>query len=138
METSPIVQWPENLSVGIKEIDDQHKHFIGIVNKLHESVEKGDVTDELDKIFVELNDYAAFHFETEEKYFEKFHYPKANEHIDEHRKLLEELKRLNEQYAIRDLRVFYDIICYLKGWQENHLETWDHEYSTYFKKKGYI
>lgn len=72
MNTSEVVQWSEKLSVGIKEIDDQHKHFIGIVNKLHESVEKGDVTDELDKIFVELNDYAAFHFETEEKYFENF------------------------------------------------------------------
>ena len=35
-----MISWTENLSVGIKEIDDQHKKFLELVNKLHTAVKE--------------------------------------------------------------------------------------------------
>ncbi|MGV8176404.1 MAG: bacteriohemerythrin [Candidatus Bilamarchaeaceae archaeon] len=84
------VSWSEDLSVGIKEIDNQHKHFIGELNSAHSLCSSGNR--DLKKargIAADIMDYAREHFTTEESYFRKHDYPYAKEHEAEHAKLLE-------------------------------------------------
>jgi hemerythrin len=34
----PLVSWSDELSVGIEEIDEQHRQFINIMNELHSAI----------------------------------------------------------------------------------------------------
>lgn len=35
------VEWSNELSTGIEEIDDQHKVLVGLLNEIHEAIQQG-------------------------------------------------------------------------------------------------
>jgi hemerythrin len=35
----PIIEWADALSVNVKEIDDQHKRLIDLINNLHDAMQ---------------------------------------------------------------------------------------------------
>jgi len=131
------IEWSSALSMGIKDIDAQHKHFIGIINKTKEAVDAGATREAQKKVLDDLIGYARYHFETEEKYFEKFKYPYAQEHINEHAKLLAQVIVFYDQFESGE-NVSLELLSFLKAWLADHLKKHDRKYSDYFKKKGLI
>ncbi|HTX86578.1 MAG TPA: hemerythrin domain-containing protein, partial [Candidatus Nanoarchaeia archaeon] len=78
----PEIKWEDKFSVGVKELDEQHKKIIEIINRLTAMDSAADFSgEEILKILRELNDYAHYHFTNEEIYFREFDYPKAESHI---------------------------------------------------------
>jgi hemerythrin len=73
------IKWDESYVVGVGVIDEQHKHFVGLLNNLYESLESKH-TENVQVIIQDLTDYADHHFKTEEDYFDKLHYPDAEIH----------------------------------------------------------
>mgnify|MGYP000867218199 FL=1 len=67
----PLVEWKSEFSLGISEIDEQHKKILAIINKLYDLFSNKEHQDiaEIERIIKELADYAVYHFQTEEKYF---------------------------------------------------------------------
>ena len=64
------LEWNDIYSVNIKEIDSQHKNLFSLINKVQFSdKDKPNTKEEINKILDEMNDYAIYHFDTEEKYF---------------------------------------------------------------------
>jgi len=45
-------------------------------------------------IFDDLENYAKYHFLTEKKYFDEFHYANSKEHKDEHVKFAQEISKI--------------------------------------------
>ncbi len=88
------LSWNESMSVNIEEIDNQHKEFIGIINTLFEAMKVAKGYEVLDDVLNKLVDYAHYHFNTEEKYFEKFEYSDSQLHKDEHKNFLTRLLNL--------------------------------------------
>jgi hemerythrin len=130
------INWNESLSVCIKEIDKQHKHFIEIINqayKAHFEKNKNLMNDTLN----DLIEFARIHFSTEENYFKKWDYPFAEEHMEEHEKLLLKVLEFKEKFDSGkcDCDKFLE---FLKDWLENHLMTNDKKYFKYFHEKGFI
>src|SRR5690554_2210683 len=77
--------WSEEYSVGVALINDQHKHFFEIANKIVDLVLKENVSQEaILKAAVELGDYAFYHMNTEEEYFKEFNYEEAEPHVNAH------------------------------------------------------
>jgi hemerythrin len=76
------VSWSDELSVGIEEIDDQHKQFIDMINELHVAMKSGKAASTLPIILTKLSDYAVFHFSYEEKVLQSYNYPEINAHND--------------------------------------------------------
>ena len=64
-----LLHWKQEYSVNIKEIDQQHRKLFDLINLLYDSSLLNEKEDILEKIFVELKDYAFVHFKDEEKYF---------------------------------------------------------------------
>lgn len=130
------VSWSEDLSVGIREIDNQHKHFIGELNRAHSLCSSRDPDlKTIRGIAIGVMDYAREHFTTEESYFKKHDYPYAKEHEAEHAKLLE---RSIEFYDRLDSGedVSMEFLEFLKEWLEDHLKTHDMKYARYFRQIG--
>lgn len=129
--------WNDTYSVGVKEIDDQHKKIFTIINSRFDLMKNADNDEKLKAILKELSDYASYHFATEEQYFMQFSYDKTIEHIahhDAYKKAMQEftLKLTNENKLV----VAYALMDYLVGWWINHVTGADQEYKDCFAKHG--
>ena len=56
-----LLTWSPMFSVGVKEIDDQHKKLIDLANRLNDQMAAGKGKEILDKIFQELVAYTVSH-----------------------------------------------------------------------------
>ncbi len=103
MENHPL-QWTEELSVQVKEIDEQHKKLLGIFFSLFEAINKHKTKEELSGILKELIAYSSYHFATEEKYFHKFKYEFADEHIKQHQTFREKMLEFEKNMKTKKWR----------------------------------
>lgn len=130
------IKWDKSLEVGIKEIDDQHKTFISYLNEAADfaSPSKPNVK-KLGELIPKILDYSRYHFETEEKYFRRYDYPYAEEHMEDHAKLIQSSAGFYDRFNSGE-DVAKDLLIFLKDWLETHLKTHDMKYSRFFKKIG--
>ena len=130
--------WNKSLLMGIEEIDEQHKELIGLINKVH-SYYPGNKIAEIESLIDRLIEFARIHFSTEEKYFEKWNYPYADEHMVEHEKILLKILQFKAKSEKYSKELLNEILKFLKDeWFENHLKKHDRKYSNYFKLHGFI
>ncbi len=104
------MEWSENLSVGIKEIDEQHKKLVSQINALHDGMRSGQGKDTLEKTLGELADYSQYHFKTEEKYMEKFGYPDFEKHREEHDAFVVKVADFQNAYSSGKLGLSIDVM----------------------------
>ncbi len=67
--------WTTDLSVGVKQFDDEHKELINIINMLNTAIISDDPKSHLEKILSNLAKYTRNHFSHEEELMEKHGYP---------------------------------------------------------------
>ena len=128
------VKWDDNYKIGVKAIDKQHRHFIGLINDVYECLESKN-TQKLQGVIKDLTDYARHHFQTEEDYFDKFHYIDAEVHKAAHRELMEKV----EAFATRhdDPKALgFDLLYFLEKWLLVHFRGMDKKYVETFKQNG--
>ena len=89
--------WTEDLSVNVKEIDEQHSKLIDFINAAEEKLESKDF-DSFSDLLQELTEHSNNHFETEEKYFHDFDFEGADNHIKEHTKIKVKLSEYIDKY----------------------------------------
>ena len=130
------LQWDEKYSVGIKEIDDQHKRFIEIMGSLYAAVYAGEDREKLAEILLNLANYKDNHFETEEKYFDLYHYENAEEHKAEHQKLRDKVAEFYTQFKEGTVDVTAELMDFLENWLVDHIAYQDQKYVECFKKNG--
>jgi len=127
-----LIAWSEKLSTGIPSIDAQHKHFISLLNKADDLVKKKKIK-ELNKELPEVLNYARTHFSTEEEIFDKTRYPFANEHKEEHLKLIAKAIYFYDK-SVKGEDIGKEFMLFLKDWLENHLKKHDFKYAKYFRE----
>jgi len=132
--------WTDEYSLGIAIIDDQHKHFFEIVNKIYALLEKeSNNREEMLKVVNELVDYAYMHLSTEEKYFNQFSYSDIANHMKYHmsfrEKSAEYLERIKKEGE--DLpKLLLEIDDFSKNWLSHHILVADKMYASFFKSHG--
>lgn len=130
------IPWTQDLSVNVKEIDAQHRHFLELLNKTYD-VFKGKLDKtELEKMLKELLDYTWMHFQTEEKYFDDFGYELAEKHKAEHRKLEAQVNEFNQRIGIEGIEIVGELMDFLENWLVFHLEAHDRKYTKCFNEHG--
>lgn len=133
------IPWEEKYALGISEIDEQHQKMLTIINKLYEIFEDKKNNDplEIDKVISEVVDYAIYHFQTEERYFELFGYEKSKEHIAIHNQYRERMAEWQKRYnESRDGKIFFEVSNFLHDWWVWHINNTDREYVSLFKENG--
>jgi hemerythrin len=129
-------KWDANLSVNVREIDDQHKRFVELINRLNDALNAREFGDNIRKILSEIETLAKLHFETEERYFKEFNYADAKDHIDEHNKLLIQVKELYAKHPEDNAALAFELIDFLEDWLINHLDYQDKKYTKCFNEHG--
>ncbi|MFH0804124.1 MAG: bacteriohemerythrin [Candidatus Zambryskibacteria bacterium] len=132
--------WIEKYSVGVKEIDRQHQHFLDIVDEVIKMTggKPISVEDLLAKI-TDLNDYAIYHFETEEKIFKDYDYSDAKEHIEAHEAYREQMDQFwiqAKKEGADTKKVAFQIAEFAGSWLINHIMIMDQKYTDFMHDNG--
>jgi hemerythrin len=130
------MEWTEELSVNIREIDDQHKKLIALINKLHDAMKAGQGKEALEGTLQELASYTVYHFQTEEKYMQKFNYPRLPSHKAEHAAFVKKVVDFQKDFAENRLGLTLDLMNFLRDWVNHHIRETDKQYTATFRAGG--
>src|SRR3954465_10144119 len=112
--TQVIFPWKEAYSVGIPQIDEQHKRLIGLINGLHAAMMQGTGNQALSTIFADLIRYTKEHFAFEEKMLATRGYSALAAHKQEHVDLTRQVVELRDNFQAGKLMMTLDVMSLLK------------------------
>jgi hemerythrin-like metal-binding protein len=92
-------QWSDDLSVGNKHIDSDHKKLLDLCNNLHDAMAQGKGKDVLGKTLGELIQYTKEHFKREEEEMRRINYSNTVAHRQEHDKLIQDVLKLQKEFG---------------------------------------
>jgi hemerythrin-like metal-binding protein len=130
------IDWRDSMSVGVKEIDEQHKKLIDTIEKLNESIIKHDIEKNMVETFDRLFEYMNIHFATEEAYFEKLHYPEAEQHKAAHLFFRNRITEMYNKIGNNISGLSLDLVDFLEFWLVGHVMVMDKRYSECFHENG--
>ncbi|MGC9022873.1 MAG: bacteriohemerythrin, partial [Dissulfurimicrobium sp.] len=135
-KSNEFFSWGPNLSVGIKSIDEQHKKLVRMVNAIHDVVKSGKGKEVTGKILNELVEYTAYHFKTEEDYFQKYSYPETKEHMAIHASLVKKVLDFKDKFDRGAAMLDFELLNFLKNWLVDHIGVTDKKYGPFLTGKG--
>jgi hemerythrin len=124
-----LIHWKEKYNVNIKEIDQQHKKLIDMINVLHDAIIRKEDKNIMAQIISDMRDYAFIHFKTEEKYFSLIGHKDAESHKAEHNFFLEHVEIFYEEFQNYDSSLAVEVMTFLKDWFINHIVQLDKTYA---------
>ena len=123
--------WSDNLSVGVDQIDRQHKRLVEILNALHEAMLRGSHKQDLDRVMVDLLSYTRYHFGFEERLMVVAAYPDLPEHHREHQALVAQVSGYAQQVAEGRALVSIRLLKFLKQWWSQHIMETDQKFGEF-------
>ncbi|MBN2236229.1 MAG: hemerythrin family protein [Bacteroidales bacterium] len=131
-----IIQWKEEFSVGVIEIDHQHKKIVSLINQLFDAMKKGEANAVLGSIISELVFYAQSHFKTEERYFDQFNYIDTAKHKREHQSFVSDVSKFKADFDSGKITLSIGVFNFLQNWLHDHILGEDKKYTECFNKNG--
>jgi hemerythrin len=133
------VEWTNELSVGIEEIDEQHKLLVNLINRLFEEtvVHKSDNNRQvMEEILHELIEYTVIHFAVEESLFRIFNYPGTESHTKHHDDLKAQVVEIQAKVKKGEVTINVELLMFLKRWLEHHILYEDKLYGPFLLSQG--
>lgn len=124
------IAWKEFYSVGCRELDDQHKQILGIINDLYSALQSGRESEEVKGLLDRLIQYAKDHFQCEEEWMKECGYPELAQHRTTHKRLSQKTIALCNRI---DADTGHDLLSFLKEWWVSHICGADKQYSPYME-----
>jgi hemerythrin-like metal-binding protein len=126
--------WGEILSVGVKEIDEDHRKLIHIFNILNHSVMERESPEYLAAVLEELINCTVWHFSHEERLMLKYRYKEIEEHKAQHRELIQSAKELQQEILQAEKPMVDEQIVFLERWLTEHILTADGRLGSYLSQ----
>jgi hemerythrin-like metal-binding protein len=128
------IVWGSILSVGVDEIDEDHRKLVNIFNILNHAVAEGESPDYLAAVLEELINCTVWHFSHEERLMLKHSYEGLEEHRAVHQKLIKSAKELQQKLLRDDKSMVDEDIVYLERWLTEHILTEDLRLGSYLSQ----
>lgn len=128
---TPLLSWNERFSVGVDEIDRQHKHLMNLINDIDIVVSKGGSYEQMAPIVEELVAYTRQHFAYEEKLLKANQCPNFEEHQQSHLVLHKEIIDWQKKVMHCNHNQLKELMTMLKLWFPGHILTADKKQAQY-------
>ena len=131
-----MIEWDDKYSVGVTMIDEEHREFIGILNKAIAAKQNDSNPEEIREVLKGMIKHSKKHFATEEAYMIKFKYSDYLIHKSEHRNFSTLIILYYNRFIKGDCQVIDEVIKYLKRRLSSHIQVSDKKYTECFNKNG--
>lgn len=130
------IDWSDTLSVGVAEIDDEHRQFIARVNDLNQAIvecaDKATVERLLDLMLME----ATHHFWHEQQLLVEWKYPQRAAHAAKHAQLTAQFERVMKEFEQADVSFTWALKgLHIKQLLIDHLLQEDMKFRDFLRKK---
>lgn len=120
-----LIEWKDSYSVGVADVDYEHREMIDLINDLHErlSSQSGelDTSAFLGKIFQAI----SAHFALEERFMQEKGYDQFSQHKNAHEQLLDEIREIMDNYEAAPDDSSTELSRRLDLWFTEHFKTHD-------------
>ncbi|MBI1920771.1 MAG: hemerythrin family protein [Geobacter sp.] len=131
------VQWREHLSVGMEEVDEQHRRLFDAFNAFVAACDSGKGKEEVTRVFDFLDAYVIIHFAAEERLQRRFGFPDYERHREVHKKFIGELAdmkvRLSSEGATLPLVIATGRV--MAGWLIEHISGMDRNFGRFVREQ---
>ena len=129
------IAWTPNLSVGVNQIDDQHKIWFEKANELFEAGKAQRAKEYINTMIDFLDEYTKQHFRDEEAYMEKIGYPEIDAQKKAHASFIKDLAKLKSDYneSGGNLLVIINANKIVIDWLSNHIRKMDKKIGEYVR-----
>ena len=94
-----LLEWRENFSIGIAEVDHEHRELIGLINSLHAALGDERAGEQVEAFLGEIFADIAAHFALEERVMRERRYGALAGHKADHERLLDQLRDMMDAQA---------------------------------------
>jgi len=121
------MEWKPEHSVGIREIDDQHKKVIEIIARIERSINNQRGWREIVYDVVDLRVFGRNHFEFEEGLMRMYGFQEYEKHAQEHQYFFTRLAEIESKstYGLAES----ELLKFLRDWLKNHILQEDKDYA---------
>jgi hemerythrin-like metal-binding protein len=120
-----LLQWKDTFSVGVAEVDHEHRELIGLINTLHAALGTERDGERVEAFLGEIFADISAHFALEERVMRERRYDALAEHKADHERLLDQLRDMMDEQA--DGAQLDDALFggQLEEWFARHFSTHD-------------
>ena len=115
------VTFTSELSVSYEPMDNQHKKWIDLFNRIYQAHIKGENESSVRQVIKDLVDYTVWHFGFEDKMMEKYNFKTFESHKMQHDDILEQVQEIYRQLENGEEILIVNILEFLKKWLTNHI-----------------
>ena len=130
------MEWCEEYSTGNEALDEQHKHWISLYNRLDQTMleKKIDVLNQVkNEILQEMSDYVDYHFAFEEEFMESINYPDKNRHWRMHKDFRNRIYSICRDHEDGAIVLNTEILGTIRKWMHEHIIGQDGKIGEYLK-----
>jgi hemerythrin len=126
------------MSVGVRQLDDDHKKLISMINELHAGMLAGHSNEVVGGILKRLVAYTVQHFGHEEAFFAQTSFPGAAAHKLEHEKLKQTVMVEVQRFQCGTVGLGIETLNFLRDWLRHHIQESDKAYGPYLNQHGVL
>lgn len=130
------IMWGEDFSVGVRDLDEQHKRIVAVVNTLIGMIDTKVESEVISDTLTKMTQYASDHFKAEEQYMLDYGYPEYLSQKKQHQEFKKKTVDFCVGTMVHKATVPAEIFMYLKSWWTNHILQEDMKYKEFFHAKG--
>lgn len=136
----PLIEWTDDMSVGLTELDDDHKLIIEAINQLDANANDATRKNVVRQCLMRLRRYAEYHFAREETVMAACAFPaieaQKNEHRDFVKCVQEATQRFDAKPAASAEIISQELLGFLRDWLRHHILIEDMAYRPYVEHSG--
>lgn len=130
----PFLSWNDAHLVGVNAVDAQHRRLLLLVNQLGEDLKSGRERNAILASLAALTTFTQAHFGTEERFMAQHPgYPGQTAHVQEHRKLLDELTSMTVNVDRQSMML---TMRFLQEWLLRHIDSTDKPMAAWLHAQG--
>lgn len=127
------ISWSDEFSVGVAELDDDHRKLIELINELYDDLCAEVPAETVENVCDRLVEHTSVHFRHEERYFEETDYPRASAHRAMHEHL--ELRATQFRHEMGHTDTISGL-RFLKEFLTHHIQGEDKRLGAYLNEHG--
>lgn len=128
--------WQDKFSVGVAEMDAQHKKLIAMINQLMTEQKTLTSPETIANLLTEMVDYCREHFRAEEYLMSEYGYEKIDKQVQQHEEFLQKTMEFCSVTGIGPNILSVALLEYLQIWLMDHILKEDMQYKAFFENKG--